>query len=181
MTLANKLTLARIAMIPLFMLAMLPRTAAWDIAAAAIFALAALTDHLDGHIARKYGQITNFGKFLDPIADKLLVSAALVLLTERGLVPGWVTILFIAREFVVSGVRLVAVEQGMVIAAGPLGKAKMAAQVAAVLLLLAGFLLDAAGPVLAQIALYASLALAVWSGVDYLWRNRAVLDGGGRA
>ena len=124
MNLPNKLTLLRICMIPFFVvLARLPGFGC-QAAAVAIYVVACLTDTLDGHIARSRNLVTNFGKFMDPIADKLLVMSAMIVLTAQRRMPDWVCILMLAREFLVSGFRLVAVENGRVIAAGPLGKLK---------------------------------------------------------
>ena len=124
MNLPNKLTLLRVCMIPFFVV-FARMNAFWaQCVAVGIYALACVTDALDGHIARSRNLITDFGKFMDPIADKLLVMSALVVLTAQGRMPDWACILMLAREFLVSGFRLVAVENGRVIAAGPLGKLK---------------------------------------------------------
>ena len=114
----------RILMIPVFVILALMNAPAAQYAAVGVFVLAAITDALDGHIARKNGLVTNFGKFIDPIADKLLVMSALIVLVERGRMPGWVCIVMLAREFAISGFRLVAAGTGKVIAAGILGKIK---------------------------------------------------------
>ena len=119
MNTANKITLVRIAMIPLFMIAMLSGLPYSSIIALVIFAIAGITDRIDGYVARKYNQVTNFGKFIDPIADKLLVTAALIILVEWGQVPSWAAVIIIAREFVVQGLRLLAVGEGVVVAAEP--------------------------------------------------------------
>ena len=122
MNLPNKLTILRACMIPVFVVLAL-QTPLWaQIAAAAVFALASFTDYLDGHIARKHNLVTNFGKFMDPIADKLLVMSAFVVLVAQGRMPSWACIIVLGREFVISGFRLVAADAGRVIAAGPLGK-----------------------------------------------------------
>ena len=143
-----------------------------------VFVIASLTDLLDGKIARKYGLVTNFGKFIDPIADKLLVMSALVLLVEQGRMPGWVCILMLAREFAISGFRLVAAGSGTVIAAGWLGKVKTVTQMTAVIMLLfltpAGDyapLLGKFGVILSNIATYAAAVMTVWSGADYIIKN----------
>ena len=124
MNLPNKLSMLRILMIPVFVILALMNAPAAQYAAVGVFVLAAITDALDGHIARKNGLVTNFGKFIDPIADKLLVMSALIVLVERGRMPGWVCIVMLAREFAISGFRLVAAGTGKVIAAGILGKIK---------------------------------------------------------
>ena len=178
MNLPNKLTLLRVCMIPLFVI-LARMSPFWaQCAAVAVYGLACLTDLFDGRIARARNLITNFGKFMDPIADKLLVMSALIVLTAQGRMPDWVCILMLAREFLVSGFRLVAVENGRVIAAGPLGKLKtvfqMSASVALMLLVpLEGkALLGQFGVVLANVLLYIALALTVVSGADYIIRNR---------
>ena len=179
MTLPNKLTLLRVCMIPFFVVFARMNTFWAQCVAVGIYALACITDTLDGHIARSRNLITDFGKFMDPIADKLLVMSALIVLTAQGRMPDWVCILMLAREFLVSGFRLVAVENGRVIAAGPLGKLKTVFQMIATiaLMLLAPVageqpLLGSAGQTLANVLMYIALALTVVSGADYLIRNR---------
>ena len=178
MNLPNKLTLLRVCMIPFFVI--LARMGEFwaQAAAVAIYALACLTDALDGHIARSRGLVTNFGKFMDPIADKLLVMSALIVLTAQGRMPDWVCILLLAREFLVSGFRLVAVENGTVIAAGPLGKLKTVFQMLSTIALMLLVpvqgepLLGQGGVIFANVLLYIALALTVVSGADYIVRNR---------
>ena len=178
MNLPNKLTLLRVCMIPFFVVfaRMSPLWA--QCVAVGIYALACVTDALDGHIARSRHLITDFGKFMDPIADKLLVMSALVVLTAQGRMPDWVCILMLAREFLVSGFRLVAVEGGRVIAAGPLGKVKTVFQMLSTIALMllvpvAGEpLLGNGGAIFAKVLMYIALALTVVSGADYLIRNR---------
>lgn len=178
MNLPNKLSLLRMCMIPFFVVFGL-MTAQWaQIVALVIFIVASLTDMLDGKIARKYNLVTNFGKFIDPIADKLLVMSALIVLVEQGRMPGWVCIVMLAREFLISGFRLVAADSGKVIAAGWLGKVKTVLQMAAVILLLlltpAGEnapLLGNTGILIANIVTYAAAAMTIWSGVDYIVKN----------
>lgn len=174
MNLPNKLTLVRIGCVPIYLLLLAWQHPVGKIAAFVVFCFAALTDLLDGQIARKRGLVTNFGKFMDPIADKLLVIPAFVLMVELGSVPAWMCILFVAREFIVSGLRLVAVEQGVVIAAGLWGKAKTVAQMAAILLLTLSI---PALRWLEWIVLSAALALTVWSCVDYLYKGRELWGG----
>ena len=178
MNLPNKLTLLRICMIPFFVIfAKLPGYG-MQIVAVIIYVLACLTDMLDGKIARSQNLITNFGKFMDPIADKLLVMSAMIVLTAQGRMPDWVCILMLAREFLVSGFRLVAVENGRVIAAGPLGKLKTVFQMVATIALMllvpveGAPLLGNGGVIFANVLMYIALALTVVSGADYLIRNR---------
>ena len=178
MNLPNKLTLLRVCMIPFFVV-FARMSAFWaQGVAVGIYALACITDTLDGHIARSRNLITDFGKFMDPIADKLLVMSALVVLTAQGRMPDWVCILMLAREFLVSGFRLVAVENGRVIAAGPLGKLKTVFQMIATIALMLLVpvtgepLLGNAGVTVANVLMYIALALTVVSGADYLIRNR---------
>ena len=178
MNLPNKLTMLRILMIPAFVALALQTGAGLQIAALAVFLLASFTDFLDGQIARKNNLVTDFGKFADPIADKLLVMSAMVVLTAQGRMPDWVCILMLAREFMVSGFRLVAVENGVVIAAGPLGKLKTVFQMISTIALMLlvpvdGFaLLGQPGVVIANVLMYIALALTVVSGADYLIRNK---------
>ena len=178
MNLPNKLTLLRVCLIPVFVV-FARMTPFWaQCVAVAVYGIACLTDMLDGRIARARNLITNFGKFMDPIADKLLVMSALVVLTAQGLMPDWACILMLAREFLVSGFRLVAVENGRVIAAGPLGKLKTVFQMSATIALMllvpleGSPLLGQFGVVFANVLLYIALALTVISGADYLIRNR---------
>ena len=207
MNLPNKLTLARIAMIPAFLLLAVPLpelgggpgaagAAAWAAQAAraarayngfiagagwwlagAVFVLAFATDAADGYIARSRGLVTDLGKFLDPLADKLLVSAALVLLVERGELSCWVAAAIIAREFAVTGLRAVAAGKGVVIAADRLGKAKTLCQAAALtLMLFEDFRVPAlAGARAGHWLMMAALALTLASGANYLYKNRALL------
>ena len=179
MNLPNKLSLLRICMIPFFVVfALMPPLWA-QIVALLIFIIASLTDLLDGKIARKYNLVTNFGKFIDPIADKLLVMSALIVLVEQGRMPGWICILMMAREFLISGFRLVAADSGKVIAAGWLGKVKTVTQMISVITL---FLLTPAsvgaepffgdiGVIIANVIMYAAALMTVWSGADYIVKN----------
>ena len=179
MNIPNKLTILRILLIPFFVIFAKMGSFGMQAVAVAIYILACVTDTLDGRIARSRGLVTNFGKFMDPIADKLLVMSAMVVLTYQRRMPDWVCILMLAREFLVSGFRLVAVESGRVIAAGPLGKLKTVFQmVSTVALLLLVPLNGQAAPlgdvgvVLAQVLMYIALALTVISGADYIIRHR---------
>ena len=178
MNLPNKLTLLRICLIPFFVVfAKLPGFG-MQLVAVVIYIAACVTDALDGHIARSRNLITNFGKFMDPIADKLLVMSAMIVLTYQHRMPDWVCILMLAREFLVSGFRLVAVENGRVIAAGPLGKLKTVFQMISTIALMllvpvAGEpLLGSAGAATAKILMYIAMVLTVVSGADYIIRNR---------
>jgi CDP-diacylglycerol---glycerol-3-phosphate 3-phosphatidyltransferase len=175
MNLPNKITIARVFMIPLFLVIFLmPSIPYNNYIAAAIFIIACLTDALDGYLARKYHLITNFGKFADPLADKLLVSSALICFVELGLVPAWIIIVIIAREFIISGFRLVASDNGVVIAASNIAKFKTTAQMIMSILLIIN--LDVSFfNVLEQIFIYLSLILTVVSLIDYLYKNRKVL------
>ena len=137
MNLANKLTMIRIFLVPVFLIFITLEDIPYgSIIATVVFIIASLTDQLDGHIARSRNQITNFGKFMDPLADKLLVTAALVSLVELNLVPGWAVVVILAREFAVSGLRTLAASDGIVIAASWWGKIKTVTQMIAILLLL---------------------------------------------
>ena len=160
-------------MIPVFVILALMNAPAAQYAAVGVFVLAAITDALDGHIARKNGLVTNFGKFIDPIADKLLVMSALIVLVERGRMPGWVCIVMLAREFAISGFRLVAVGTGKVIAAGILGKIKTVTQMIAVIALLLTAIDGVFAPLgtFADVAMYVSAFMTVWSGADYIIKN----------
>lgn len=174
MNLPNKLTLLRVAMIPLLVACMLVPFgfSAQKWIAVAIFILASLTDLADGKIARKYNLITNFGKFMDPLADKLLVCSALICLIELHRIPAWVVIIIIAREFIVSGFRLVAADQGIVIAASMWGKVKTTVQMIMIILMMADI---PQLTVITQIAMWLALALTVVSLVDYVAKNRNVI------
>ncbi len=170
----NKLTILRILLVPFIILCFyLPP--AWGMwVAVVLFIVAAVTDTVDGRYARAHDQVTDFGKFMDPIADKLLVNSILVMLTAQGKVPGVVTILFIAREFVISGLRLVAAGKGVVLAAGNLGKIKTTLQDIALPFLMVGHVWKPFR-VIGVILLYASLFMSVWSGWDYLYKNRQLI------
>ena len=182
MNLPNKLSMLRICMIPFFVLFALMNAQWAQYVALAIFIIASLTDMLDGKIARKRGLVTNFGKFIDPIADKLLVMSALVVLVQQGRMPGWICILMLAREFAISGFRLVAADSGKVIAAGWLGKVKTVLQMSAVigLFLLVPVegapLLGQFGVVLANILTYIAAILTIISGAEYIIKNRSCIS-----
>lgn len=173
MNLPNKLTIFRVILIPFFVVLLLFDITAYDKwIALAIFIIASLTDFLDGHIARKYNLVTNFGKFMDPLADKLLVCSAMICLVELARIPAWVVIVIIAREFIISGFRLVASDNGVVIAASYWGKFKTTFQILMICLMIADL------PPLAlvtQIVMWVALALTVVSLVDYLVKNKDVM------
>ena len=139
MTTANKITILRVLMIPLFLIAVFLREDYAQIVALIIFILASITDSIDGYVARKYNQSTNFGKFMDPLADKLLVTAAILVFVERGQMPSWAAMIIIAREFAVTGLRLVAAADGLVIAAATSGKIKTAVSIVAICIMLTPF------------------------------------------
>lgn len=171
----NKLTLLRIIMIPFFVVFMLVDFGPWSKwAALAIFVVASLTDTLDGYLARRDHLVTNFGKFMDPLADKLLVCSAMICMIELGCLPSWVVIVIIGREFVISGFRLIASDNGVVIAANYWGKIKTVCQMVMIIVLIAD--LGGGFVILEQILIYASLLLTVISLVTYLWQNRSVLS-----
>ena len=176
MNLPNKLTMARVIMIPFFVIFMLTgwggEASKWI--SLAIFIVASLTDLLDGHIARKHNLVTNFGKFMDPLADKLLVCSALICLLSNGLISTVVVLIIIAREFIISGFRLVAVDNGIVIAASWWGKAKTISQMIMIILLIANF--GGVFDILETTFIYIAVVLTVISLVDYIWKNRAVLN-----
>lgn len=175
MNLPNKLTVVRVIMIPFFLVAlMVDGIPAGKWIAVTIFCLASITDLLDGKIARKYNLVTNFGKFMDPLADKLLVCSAMIALIELERIRAWVVIVIIAREFIISGFRLVASDNGVVIAAGWWGKIKTTVQMIMIIVLLCDFGGDIVA-VIEQVLIYAALALTVISLVDYLVKNKDVL------
>jgi CDP-diacylglycerol---glycerol-3-phosphate 3-phosphatidyltransferase len=163
LNLPNVLTVVRILAVPVVVVALLDETPNGDALAAAVFALAALTDGLDGYIARSRDTVTTFGKLMDPLADKLLIVAALVSLVSLGRLAAWVAMVIIAREVAVTGLRAVAAEQGVVISASWLGKVKTALQVAAVFALI----LWESSPLGVDLLVYAAVAATVISGADY--------------
>lgn len=140
----------------------------------AIFVIASVTDWFDGYLARKNNLVTNFGKFMDPLADKLLVCSAMICLIELGRMPAWIVIIIIAREFIISGFRLIAAENGVVIAANYWGKFKTVSQMIMIILLLLN--LGGAFDILEEIFIWLSLALTAISLITYIWQNRSVLS-----
>ena len=170
MNLPNKLTLLRILMIPVFLVILyldVPYAGYW---ALAVFILASLTDLLDGKIARKYHLITDFGKFADPLADKMLVTAAMLWFVEAGQMPGWALLVVIIREFAVSGLRMVASDKGRVIAAGWSGKVKTASTMVCIVLMFLPI-----PPVVNTVCIAVIVVTTIWSGVEYFVKNRDVL------
>ena len=173
MNLPNKLTILRMIMIPFFVVfLMLPigEGAAHRYVALAIFVAASLTDTLDGYIARRDHLVTDFGKFMDPLADKLLVCSAMICLIETGELPFWIVIIIIAREFIISGFRQIAADNGIVIAASKWGKLKTISQMVMIIVLLADFPGQAVYAI-EQILIYLALVLTVVSLLDYLYKK----------
>lgn len=171
----NKLTLLRVILIPFFVVCMLAVSAGWGKwAALAIFIIASLTDMLDGYLARRDNLVTNFGKFMDPLADKLLVCSAMICLVDMERIPSWVVIIIIGREFVISGFRLIASDNGVVIAANYWGKIKTVCQMIMIIVVIAD--LGGVFVVVEQVLIYLSLILTVISLATYLWDNRKVLS-----
>jgi CDP-diacylglycerol---glycerol-3-phosphate 3-phosphatidyltransferase len=170
LNLPNVLTLFRILLVPVLVVALLDATPNGSVVAAIVFAAAAITDGLDGYIARSRKSITNFGKVMDPIADKLLIAAALITLVSLHRVPAWVAMVIIAREFAVSGLRVAAGQQGVVIPASPLGKLKTVVQVAAILAVIA------TDDAWAQVLLYVAVVITIVSGADYFLNFRRRIE-----
>lgn len=195
MNLPNKITIARIILVPIMMIipylgiegTILHGMSIANLVILAIFLIASLTDFLDGYIARKRNIVTNFGKFLDPIADKLLVLAALVMLVEFGMMPAWIPIIIAAREFMVSAIRMLAASEGKVIAASMLGKVKTVTQMVAISLAyidlnpfmeflngnLVGF--ELISNILVSIAIWLSVIATIWSGIDYFMKSKDIV------
>lgn len=180
MTLANKITLTRFLLIPVMVVFMMLDTTKeimgvqmYHFIAAIIFTIASFTDFLDGYIARKYNQITTFGKFLDPIADKVLVISAMIFLVGTGTIAFWGVVIVIFREFIITGVRLLAMEKGDVIAASPYGKIKTITTMLALLIMLFGnFTLQ---PIYGEVLWYIAIFFTVVSGLDYIIKNRKII------
>ncbi|MEF9921692.1 MAG: CDP-diacylglycerol--glycerol-3-phosphate 3-phosphatidyltransferase [Anaerovoracaceae bacterium] len=180
MNLPNKLTIGRVIAVPFFIAAYLLH---YDIVAFVIFAVASFTDLLDGKIARKYNLVTNFGKIMDPLADKILVYSAFCLMVGDGTIPSWMLIVILAREFAIAGMRTVAASEGLVIAAGMSGKIKTVLQMIAVpLLLLVTTVTNIStefAPIFSMIAmifLWASLVMTIYSGIEYIIKNKKVFS-----
>lgn len=188
MNIPNKITVSRILLIPIFVIVMMfdfnwgtmelfgAELQVNIFVGALIFIVASATDWVDGYYARKYNLVTNLGKFLDPLADKLLVSAAFILLVEMGLADAWIVILIISREFAVTGLRLILAGQGEVVAANQLGKIKTWTQIVAICaLMLNNTIFTLIGIPFDDIMLYVALFFTLWSGWDYFYLNRKVL------
>ncbi len=191
MNLPNKLTVARLILSFLFVgLLTIDGLPLAKTFALLVFVIAAVTDFLDGYIARKHGLVTNFGKLMDPLADKVLMCAGFVLLTELGLIPAWIVILILTREFLVTGLRLLASAEGVVLAAENLGKYKTTAQIVTIIYFLVYLAASEAmlgwfkpffdafyfGPQhLGSVLIWLSLILTMWSGFSYVWKNRKLL------
>ena len=178
MTTASKITMLRIALIPVYFIVMLLDFSGNTWVALAIFIIASVTDSIDGHIARKYNQISDFGKFIDPLADKLLVIAAILIFVQRGQMASWAAMVIITREFAVTGLRLIAVENGVVIAAARSGKIKTVVSLVGLCLMMTpwhdasiigGFDLD-------WLVVVLMLITTVWSGVEYFAKNGKLLN-----
>ena len=183
MNLPNAITLARIFLVPLLVVVLLTKFEGkqivgirHELVGAAIFALASLTDWLDGYLARRRKQVTTFGQLMDPLADKLLITAAFVSIVQMGLAPAWMVAVILGREFLVTVLRSIAQSRGVIIAASPLGKLKMASEVTAILALILGDEYLRQFFVLGIVALWTALITAVVSGVDYYRRFNHLLS-----
>ena len=174
MNLPNKLTTLRMILVPVFIVVYLM---GYHYASAVIFIIASLTDFLDGHLARKYHLITNFGKIMDPLADKLLVTSALVCMVQTGVVAGWMVIVILAREFAITGLRSVAASEGVVIAAAWSGKVKTVTQMIAIIfLLIENWPFSLVGLPFADIMLWVAVIMSVYSGVEYIYKSRSLFQ-----
>lgn len=193
MNLANKLTMIRIFLVPVFLVFITVKEIPYgSIIATVVFIIASITDQLDGHIARSRNQITNFGKFMDPLADKLLVTAALVSLVELKLVAGWAVVVILAREFAVSGLRTLAASDGIVIAASWWGKIKTVTQMIAILLLLLKVNINTSANAIdfinnnsflnsfftyvPETIMFIAVLITIISGIDYFVKNKHVIS-----
>jgi CDP-diacylglycerol---glycerol-3-phosphate 3-phosphatidyltransferase len=176
MNAANAITVARILLIPVFLVLLFSAVPYGEYAAVAVFALAAGTDKLDGYVARKRKTVTAAGMFLDPLADKLLISAALIALVSLDKLPAWVAMVIIGREFAVTGLRIFAAAQGVNIPADRLGKLKTVSQTVAVLFLLVVPESWHYGDLIGQILIYIAVALTLVSGIEYFWNGRDLLS-----
>lgn len=193
MNLPNKLTLLRILLVPLFLLFITVKNIPYGtFMATFIFIIASITDQLDGHIARSRNQITTFGKFMDPLADKLLVTSALIALVELKIIPGWAAVIIIAREFAVSGLRTIAAAEGKVIAASMWGKVKTVTQIIAIITALLRVNIESSETLLAYFSnnnfmmsmirflpnmiMLLAIIITIISGVDYFVKNKKIID-----
>lgn len=179
MNLANKLTILRVVLVPVFMAFLLAKGIGYQIAALAVFIIASLTDMLDGKVARRYNQMTTFGKFADPLADKMLTTAAFLVFMQQGIIDVWAVMIILLREFAVSGVRLAAAGEGKVIAASFFGKFKTVAQMAAIIItmliniiVMSGNLITrSVGNHISAALIWISVVFTVLSGADYIIKN----------
>lgn len=177
MNLANKLTVFRMILVPFFVVFILTAFTPYNkLIALIIFSVASITDKLDGTIAKRQGTVTNFGKFMDPMADKLLVCSALVCLCTMGDIPAWAVLIIIAREFAISGIRQIAADNGVAIAASKWGKAKTVAQMVMIIVMLCSKAFSALElDSLPDIVMYIAVALTVISLIDYIVKNKGVI------
>jgi CDP-diacylglycerol---glycerol-3-phosphate 3-phosphatidyltransferase len=189
--LPNSLTLLRIFMVPILVVVLLTKFDGKEYVGLAIFLFAGLTDFLDGFLARRFKKVTRLGMLLDPIADKLLISSAFISLVEIGLAPAWMVVIIIGREFAISGLRSIASQQGVTIAASGLGKGKTISQIVAIALLILGYKLDhfliplgvhrhVSAEVIGKFALWVVVTFALVSGIDYFMKFSTAVLGGGR-
>lgn len=179
MNLPNRITLARIVLVPVFLLILSIKIKYGQFLAAAVFILAASTDGLDGYLARKRKEVTRLGKFMDPLADKLLISAALISLVELRQISAWVAFIIIGREFAVTGLRAIVAAEGVVISASKLGKAKTISQIIAIVLLfIHDFPFNTWNISLGKIAMGIAVFFTIWSGLDYFMKARHILKAG---
>lgn len=179
MTLPNILTCVRVLLIPVFMVLAYQNNMPCDIAALIVYVVACLTDYVDGYLARKNNQVTNFGKFMDPVADKLLVMAALLIFIEDGTIPAWAVAIILGREFIVSALRMVAASEGLVIAANMWGKAKTMITMITLIFLLCPIGPIMLGPVSLQtIMIWITVVITAISGVTYITDNFSVIKDG---
>lgn len=169
MNLANRLTILRIILVPVFLFFIAVRIKYGNVLAAIIFIIAAITDTLDGYIARKRKEITKFGKFMDPLADKLIVTAALISLVELGKIASWAVMIIVAREFAVTGLRSLAASEGRIIAASKWGKAKTVFQIIAIIASLLGLPFS-------NILMWIAIIITIISGADYFSKNIDIID-----
>ena len=179
MTLPNILTCVRVLLIPVFMVLAYQNNMPCDIAALIVYVVACLTDYVDGYLARKNNQVTNFGKFMDPVADKLLVMAALLIFIEDGTIPAWAVAIILGREFIVSALRMVAASEGLVIAANMWGKAKTMITMITLIFLLCPIGPIMLGPVsLQDVMIWITVIITTISGVTYIIDNFSVIKDG---
>lgn len=172
MNIANKITVFRLLMVPIFMFTYL-NTESGHIIPLAIFSIAAISDFFDGYLARSRNLVTTFGKFLDPLVDKILVLSAFIMFIEKGLVPSWGVVIIVAREFMVTGLRIIAASDSITIAASPLGKLKTISQFASIVIILGQFFTT---NILGIISFYIAVFLTIISGLDYILKNKKIFD-----